>query len=97
MDEITYGFLSLFVLLQIADGLTTYQIVVRMKGTELNPVLRTVFDLVGVVPGLVVFKGAMICFFAYFHTEIPVWLWLVVTGLYAWVINHNIKQIKNHK
>lgn len=94
MNEITYGFLSLFILLQIADALTTYEIVVRMKGVELNPVLKKVFDLVGVVPGLIVSKGIVICFFTYFHTDIPVLVWLGVTGLYAWVINHNIKQIK---
>lgn len=95
MDEITVGFWVLFALLQLADAATTYVIVVKLKGVELNPVLRKVFDLIGVVPGLILFKSGMIYFFWHFREQIPVWLWLAVTVLYAWVINHNVKQIKS--
>ena len=49
MDDITVGFWMLFVLLQLADALTTYIVITKLNGKELNPIMRKAFDILGLI------------------------------------------------
>lgn len=95
MDEITVGFWVLFVILQLADALTTYIVITKLNGKELNPIMRKAFDILGLIPALILLKGLIVFLFWYYREQIPVLAWIAITVLYAWVINHNVKQIKS--
>ena len=81
--------LAIFSLLQVADAALTYK-VISAGGVELNPVMRWLFDRIGVIPGLVIAKvliTALVVLFA------P---WQVVAGLcvlYAGVVSWNTYQL----
>ena len=52
--------LVLFILLQIGDGLSTYILAIKTSlsgGVEANPLVRYIFEVLGLLPGLVIIKG----------------------------------------
>ena len=81
--------LFLFILLQIADCLTTVHIL-KQGGREANPVLAWLFDKVGMIPSLVVMKLLAIGAVTWAWNE---WITLGVTVWYLGVVGWNSYQI----
>ena len=81
--------------LQIADAATTLYALRQPGLSEGNGLMAKWFALVGVVPGLIVFKGAFIGLLIWAAPQIPVDLLYLIIGLYVWVFLNNLKQIKN--
>jgi hypothetical protein len=85
--------LWLFIVLQYADALTTLKILER-GGKELNPALRWLFDYVGVMNGIFIAKTVVVLVFWVFIEHIPVWAFVIMCGLCAAVVYHNIEQLR---
>lgn len=89
----TYLLIAVIVL-QLADIVTTYLIVSRPGGRELNPVLAALFRAVGMLPGLLVIKtlfiGLLVWAAPYLHTTM---LALICAG-YCWVVWHNARALR---
>lgn len=87
-----YILLAIFVLLQAADGWTTYSVLSR-GGTELNPLLRWVIKKIGIAPGLIATKVVTIVPFAVAVLYLPSLAGLIVAGvmiaIYAVVVRRN--------
>ena len=76
--------LFLFILLQIADCLTTVHIL-KQGGREANPVLAWLFNKVGMIPSLVVMKLITIGLVAWaWNLWITVALCVFYTGVVGW-------------
>ena len=82
--------------LVIADGVLTYEIL-RRGGKELNPVMRWIFEKLGVIEGIVVSRLVMLATFGFAAQVIPAWAFLVLFAFYAFVITHNVNQLKKDK
>lgn len=78
------------VLVNILDGWLTYRII-STGGKELNPIMATVMDILGVIPALVIIKMAMLGIL--YVVNIGDWLWLVV-ALFSAICIWNIKEMK---
>lgn len=92
---INYILLAIFIALQCGDFYTTYTILKTGKGYEANPILRWVFDKIGYVTGLAIFKGLAVIIGVYaasfwngFYILIP------TIALYTWVVYNNYKVLK---
>ena len=81
--------LFIFILLQIADCLTTIYIL-KNGGREANPVLAWLFNKVGMIPSLIAMKLITIGVVAWAWNE---WITLGVTLFYTGVVGWNSYQI----
>lgn len=83
MEKIVF---LVFILLQIADFLTTVWILNR-DGRELNPVINWVMNKLGIIPALLVVKS--IAVFAVWLVDL---FWLTSFGViaYSLVLGHNL-------
>lgn len=93
MKVLNLTLLTLATLLQIGDGLTTFW-AINKGNVEANKILKTLFDKIGLIPGLILIKGitAGICVIAYLFAGVyaPYVLGLIVMG-YTWVVWSNAK------
>lgn len=85
------GALILFALLQVADIFTTWK-VLSQGGRELNPVMAWVMGRLGVLPGLVLAKLALLGLLVSCPPNLMVMAGLCV--LYAAVVVRNWRLIK---
>jgi hypothetical protein len=92
---INYVLLAIFIALQVGDFYTTYAILKKGTGREANPILAWVFDKIGYVAGLAVFKGLAIVigifivqYWNSFYFFVP------CIALYSWVVWNNYKVLK---
>ncbi|OGB26186.1 MAG: hypothetical protein A3I66_00605 [Burkholderiales bacterium RIFCSPLOWO2_02_FULL_57_36] len=77
--------------LQVGDIVTTYMCITSGKGAEANPVLRRLFDAIGLVPGMVLVKGAFIAGLLVYGPGFPVELLGLCAAAYAWVVVSNAR------
>jgi hypothetical protein len=89
---INYILLAIFIALQAGDFYTTYAILKNRTGREANPILAWVFDRIGYVAGLAIFKGLAVAVGVYaaqfwngYYVLAP------MVALYAWVVWNNYK------
>ncbi len=82
--------------LVIADGILTHEILYR-GGKELNPVMRWVFEQIGVVEGLVISRMVLLLIFIAAVQSMPTWGFVMLNVLYAFVVAHNAKQLMGDK
>ena len=89
---INYILLAIFIALQCGDFYTTYTILKTGKGYEANPILRWVFNKIGYVTGLAIFKCLAVAVGIYaaqfwngYYVLIP------AVALYTWVVWNNYK------
>jgi hypothetical protein len=85
--------LWLLIVLQYADALTTLKILER-GGKERNPILRRLFEYVGVMNGIFIAKTVVVLAFWVFAEYIPVLVFAIMCGLYAAVVYPNIEQLR---
>jgi hypothetical protein len=95
---INYILLAIFIALQCGDFYTTYTILKTGKGYEANPILKWVFDKIGYVTGLVIFKCLAVAVGVYaaqfwngYYVLIP------MVALYTWVVWNNFNVLKGKK
>jgi hypothetical protein len=89
--------LYLLITLQVLDLLTTVVALRNPKLTEGNSILKPLMDKFGVLPTLLVIKGAFIglLFWAAPLVSVEV-LYLLCAG-YVWVVWNNLKLIRNNQ
>lgn len=85
--------LILFTLLQLADGYSTFVLLSR-GGRELNLPLAWTFDRIGLIPGLLLYKGACIAGGIALHAMDATPVLAALCVLYAGVVWHNIRQME---
>lgn len=89
----------LIVLLNIADVYTTNRIL-RRGGSERNPLMAKVFSLIGVLPGLLLVKAAIVLalWWAFIHQGLQgpffIGLLVLICAVYVWVVAHNLREIR---
>lgn len=83
--------LAILILLQIADGLTTYAIIKR-GGTERNPAVRWVMAKLGMIPALIAVKAwAVGLLFVLYLIPNGIYGMIPLALLYGWVIWNNVR------
>lgn len=89
---VTY-LLFLLVLLQIADVCTTFHVIDREIGREVNPVMAWMLDFFGVLPGLLIPKVALLCLAGLYLLVYPL-IMALLCAIYAVVVYKNVKVIR---
>lgn len=89
---ITPGLFGLFCILQALDFYTTYVIVEKQGGKEVGPVMKYLADAIDIVPALVLSKlGILVLVFSLAMED---WALIVLCVWYAYVVQHNFRQLK---
>lgn len=83
----------LVVALQVADLVTTVIALRNPRLGESNSVLRWLFERLGVIPTLVIVKGAVIALLVFGGREMGLPILAVLTVLYVWVVVNNYRHI----
>jgi hypothetical protein len=81
--------------LQVLDLLTTVVALRNPKLTEGNSILKPLMNKFGVLPTLLVIKGAFIGLLIWTAPVIPVEVMYLLCAGYCWVVFNNIKLIRN--
>lgn len=98
METNIYTFLWLIgVLLQIVDGVTTYQIINLPGGYEKNPFVRWVMAKVGEIPGLILLKVSAALLMTLLYISSRPWILIPLVVLYFATAINNISVIKKIK
>ncbi|WP_269497170.1 DUF5658 family protein [Castellaniella sp. S9] len=84
----------LFVALQIADAWLTIRILTARSGRELNPIMRWLFEQLGLIPGLVAAKLVLSVIVLTALPWVPVWLLVALCVFYAGVVASNWHQLR---
>ena len=79
----------LIALLQIADIVSTYLCITSGKGQEANPILKRLFDAIGLMPGLLLAKGVFVALLLVYGPQFPVWLLGGCAAGYLFVVISN--------
>jgi hypothetical protein len=87
--------LYLLITLQVLDLLTTVVALRNPKLTEGNSILKPLMNKFGVLPTLLVIKGAFIGLLIWTAPVIPVEVMYLLCAGYCWVVFNNIKLIRN--
>lgn len=82
--------LTLIVILQLADIVSTYLCITRGKGVEANGILARLFAKIGLLPGLLI-KGVFVALLWPAAPYAPVEILYGVITLYAWVCFNNLR------
>jgi hypothetical protein len=88
--------LYLLITLQVLDLLTTVIALRNPKLTEGNSILNPLMDKFGVLPTLIVVKGAFIGLLFWAAPQVPVEVLYLLCAWYCWVVYNNIKLIRNY-
>lgn len=80
-----------FIILQLADGVTTYRIL-SDGGRELSKMYRFLFDKIGMVPALILVKTPIVGAFFYVFFMNPKYT-LFALGLAAAIAGWNVYQL----
>lgn len=89
----------IIVAFNVADVYTTYRVLQR-GGSEKNPVMAKVFGFIGVLPGLLLVKAAILAAlwwaFVVQRLQGPFFIGLlgVICVVYAWVVVHNVGEMR---
>ena len=81
--------------LQAFDFITTYLCLTRGKGHEANPVMASIFAKMGVLPGLVIVKGALIALLYLYGSTLPALALYALAAGYGLVIINNLRVLKS--
>lgn len=82
------------IVLQLADIVTTYLIVSRPGGRELNPVLAALFRAVGLLPGLLIIKCAFVALLVWAAPVLHIAVLVLICLGYCWVVWHNVRALR---
>lgn len=85
-------FLAVMILLQIVDAWTTYD-ALRAGGYEANPIMRTLFERIGLREGLWVAKLLFLAYLIFMPITDPLQQWLAI-GVYVVVAINNFHTLR---
>ena len=90
----TYFLLAIFTVLQILDGVSTYHALTLPGTYEENPVMKWLFDHIGLAFTLLIMKTFAVAALFYlcytFKDRWEMWLLLVaVCSFYGYIVGHN--------
>jgi hypothetical protein len=88
--------LYLLITLQVLDLLTTVVALRNPKLTEGNSLLKPLMDKFGVLPTLLVIKGAFIGLLFWAAPLVLVEVLYLLCAGYCWVVWNNLKLIRTH-
>lgn len=80
---------TLFALLSVLDGVTTYQALHRTGTRESNPLMAFLFERIGIIPALAATKSAAIAAVWYTMGPYSLWVLVCVNTFYAAVVWRN--------
>ena len=83
--------LYLLILLQVLDLASTVIVLHNPKLTEGNGILKPMFDVLGVLPTLVVVKLGFIGLLFWAAPQVPVEVLYALIVFYSWVVFNNVK------
>lgn len=89
--------LPLLTLLQLLDIWTTHKCLSRSNTVESNPILAKLFGKLGILPTLVVMKGAYIALLWWGEKYVPVELLYAIAAFYCWVVLNNLRILRSAK
>jgi len=89
--------LYILITLQVLDLLTTVVALRNPKLTEGNSILKPLMDKFGVLPTLLVIKGAFIGLLFWAAPLVPVEVLYIGCAFYCWVVWNNLKLIRNNQ
>lgn len=84
----------LFAIMQAMDGLSTY-VIIKDGGREMNPLMQIAMNFLGVLPALILVKSIVIAVFLVYMYIIPLWAWLLMIGVYAYVLYNNFTVLRD--
>ena len=87
----------LLIALQAADAFTTIYALERPGATESNGLMAKLFKAVGVVPGALLVKVAIVALICQTHTDVPDWLIAGLCALSALVVVNNLNAIRKQR
>lgn len=87
--------LIVLILLQIADGMTTFYALWGGKGREANPVVNWVIEKIGLIPGLIVVKSVGVVLAVWVYNLDGFMVLLAMTILYAYIVHNNFEIATN--
>lgn len=85
----------ILIALQVLAAVSTV-IALDGGGHEVNPILKKIMDKIGVIPALVLVKGAAIAFFWHYQELLPDPLVLLLCLGYVWILYNNIQVIREN-
>lgn len=86
----------LLMALQVADGLTTY-LALKKGAAEGNPIMRKLFEKIGMVPALIITKGALMAIVWHWRDVLGA-LWLAVfCAVYLAVAVNNVRVARRQR
>jgi hypothetical protein len=88
---------ALVVVLQGIDAYSTWLILSKPGGKELNKIMSFLMEKIGILPALLLTKGvfcAVLSWVVYFYqTTWMIYLLIAIILGYSWVIWHNAKEV----
>ncbi len=82
-------------ILQILDGMSTYEVLKSQKGVEANVLMKWLFERIGVIPTFVVTKtalmGVVIAACLLYPSIYLSGVLVLIIGGYLWVVSNNLK------
>ena len=89
--------LAIFILLQIADVVTTYLSLKRPDRAEANGFVKAIMDKIGILPALIITKATVIGLFVLAYIYLASIYLTVAMGavcvFYVWVIINNVRML----
>lgn len=82
------------IVLQFSDIVTTYLALTGGKGAEGNGLLAPLIKRFGLVPTLIVAKGAFVGMLVWSTPQLAVEVLVPMAGFYCWVIYNNVKVLR---
>lgn len=89
--------LPLLTLLQLLDIWTTHKCLSRSGTVESNPILARMFTKLGILPTLILTKGAYIALLWWGAQYVPVELLYAIAAFYVWVVWNNLRILRSAK
>ena len=75
-------------------GVLPTLIALRGPAHEANPIMAKIMDTIGVVPALLITKGAVIALLWYYQALLPVELLWALCAFYVWIVWGNVQTIR---
>lgn len=89
--------IAFLIALQIIDAVTTYIALKNPKLRESNKLILWLMGRVGLLPALVIFKGALIVLLVLAAAFVPDGVVAALCMFYCWVIWNNVRAIDRTK
>lgn len=87
----------LLIALQVLDALTTIYALERPGAAEQNGLAAKVFKTIGLVPGALLIKVAVVALIWHFHTDVDDRILMVLCAVSAVIVGNNLNVIRKQR